>query len=156
MGVKDLIKISKYAGMREDLVQAGGGNSSVKINETEMLIKASGYQLADLTDTAGISVVDYSKIRTYLKMLTMDNATEQECEHILKTSIREGLRPSIETFLHALTDSITLHTHSIAFNILGTRVNGECELEKLFPDALIVSYATPGIKLAKKLVCVKY
>lgn len=151
MEVKDLIKISKYAGMREDLVQAGGGNSSVKINETEMLIKASGYQLADLTDTTGISIVDYSKIYTYLKMLVTGNATEQECEHILKTSLRKGFRPSIETFLHALTDSITLHTHSIAFNILGTRVNGECELKKLFPDAITVNYATPGIKLAKRL-----
>ena len=25
-----LVEISKYAGMREDLVQAGGGNTSVK------------------------------------------------------------------------------------------------------------------------------
>ena len=42
--------MSKYAGMREDLVQAGGGNSSYKISQTEMAIKASGYQLSDLTE----------------------------------------------------------------------------------------------------------
>ena len=32
MDLEDFISISRYAGMREDLVQAGGGNSSVKID----------------------------------------------------------------------------------------------------------------------------
>ena len=47
--MKNFIEMSRYAGMREDLVQAGGGNSSYKKDKDKMLIKASGYQLADLT-----------------------------------------------------------------------------------------------------------
>ena len=43
-----LIKLSKYAGERFDLVQAGGGNSSVKLENGEMLIKASGFILSDV------------------------------------------------------------------------------------------------------------
>ena len=42
-----LVEISKYSGMREDLVQAGGGNTSVKDGEY-MYVKASGCQLQRL------------------------------------------------------------------------------------------------------------
>lgn len=38
-----LVKMSKYAGQRFDLVQAGGGNTSVKFGN-KMYIKASGIQ----------------------------------------------------------------------------------------------------------------
>ena len=47
--IKQFVYMSKYAGMREDLIQAGGGNSSVKLDGCKMLIKASGIQLADIT-----------------------------------------------------------------------------------------------------------
>ncbi len=40
--MNDFIKISKYAGERFDLTQAGGGNSSVKNDDGTMYIKASG------------------------------------------------------------------------------------------------------------------
>ena len=41
--IQNFINISKYAGERFDLIQAGGGNSSVKLDNGQMLIKASGY-----------------------------------------------------------------------------------------------------------------
>lgn len=41
--ITNLIKLSKYAGMREDIIQSGGGNTSVKINDETMFIKSSGY-----------------------------------------------------------------------------------------------------------------
>ena len=47
--MKEFERMSKYAGMREDLVQAGGGNSAYKIEPGRMAVKASGYQLADVT-----------------------------------------------------------------------------------------------------------
>ena len=33
------VRISKYAGMREDLVQAGGGNSAFKISPEKCLLR---------------------------------------------------------------------------------------------------------------------
>lgn len=36
--MQDFIKISKYAGMRNDLAQAGGGNTSVKLDDHIMLV----------------------------------------------------------------------------------------------------------------------
>ena len=37
--MQDFIKISKYEGMRNDLAQAGGGNTSVKLDDHIMLVK---------------------------------------------------------------------------------------------------------------------
>lgn len=35
--MNNFLKMSKYAGMREDLVQAGGGNSAYKITDEKWL-----------------------------------------------------------------------------------------------------------------------
>ncbi|MGN0740816.1 MAG: hypothetical protein ACI4LX_11665 [Treponema sp.] len=59
------IYMSKYAGMREDLVQAGGGNSSVKFSPEKMLIKASGFQLADIAENTGFCTVNPQIINAY-------------------------------------------------------------------------------------------
>ena len=59
--IESLIKLSKYAGMREDIIQAGGGNTSVKIDNETMFIKSSGYQLSEMEENAGYSKVNYKK-----------------------------------------------------------------------------------------------
>lgn len=145
--INEFIEASKFAGMREDLVQAGGGNSSLKISTTEMIIKASGYQLAAVSDSRGYSIVNYQMIRKYLQQL-VDGSSNISEEEILKKILVKGERPSIETFLHAITGRLTLHVHSVAVNILASRKEGISVLEELFPDALIVDYKTPGLKLA--------
>lgn len=143
--------ISKFAGEREDLVQAGGGNSSVKCDETQMLIKASGLQLSEVTEEKGFATVNYSKIRDFFSTRDIDTITQEDEEKVLKEAFISGARPSIETFLHAITDRVTLHTHPTVVNILTARKNGMEVLKKLFPTALFIDYATPGIKLAKEL-----
>lgn len=146
--MKELVLISKYAGMREDLVQAGGGNSSVKLDQKYMEIKSSGIQMADITDESGFSIVDYAMIKEYMDLLLKNviSCTEKE---ILDKALIEGKRPSIETFLHAITGRVTLHTHPVSVNVLAARKCGMEDLQRLFPNALLVGYATPGIELAK-------
>lgn len=144
---RNLLSVSKYAGMREDLVQAGGGNSSVKLTETIMVIKASGVQLADISHTQGFSVVDYSKIKKFMDDL-VERKNEKTADQVLQDSLVEGARPSIETFLHAITGRVTLHTHPVAANVLTSRKNGMEKLKDLFPHAVFVEYATPGADLA--------
>jgi len=146
--MKDLVEISKFSGMREDLVQAGGGNSSVKLGGSRMAIKSSGIQLAEVSEGSGYSIVDYRLIEQYMQDLAQDTAKVSEQE-ILKAALLEGGRPSIETFLHAITKRVTLHTHSVAVNVLTARNGGMELLKSLFPEALLVDYATPGLKLAK-------
>ena len=147
---KQLVSISRYAGMREDLVQAGGGNTSVKISDTEMLIKASGYQLADVTEERGFAVVNYKMICDVLHSGDLDAISKDEEKQLLEKSFVSGERPSIETFLHSITDKVTLHTHPVMVNILAVRKGGIDILRRLFPDAVFVDYATPGIELAKE------
>lgn len=143
------VRMSKYAGMREDLVQAGGGNSSFKVSPERMVIKASGYQLADITEEVGYALVNPKAIRdAFLQTPCFDALTDADGDRILKEAFIEGKRPSIETVLHSVSGTYTLHTHPIVVNAMACRVNGMEELGRLFPDALLVPYAKPGVKLA--------
>lgn len=146
--MKGFLDISKYAGMREDLVQAGGGNTSEKLDESKMIIKASGIQLASVSGEEGYSIVNYRFVRQYMEELAKGKEMYPEKE-LLEKAVIEGRRPSIEMFLHAITERITLHTHSVAVNVLTSRKNGMEALREMFPDALIVGYATPGLCLAR-------
>lgn len=148
--MQGFIKMSRYAGMREDLVQAGGGNSSYKLDDNKMMIKASGYQLSELTQEEGYAVIDYQKIRkAFLECNHLNEMTDEERGLIMSDAYIEGKRPSIETFLHAISGKYTLHTHPIVVNALACRKGGMEILKKLFPEALLVPYATPGVELAK-------
>lgn len=152
--MRGFVKMSKYAGMREDLVQAGGGNSSFKLDKDRMVIKASGYQLAELAEDEGYATVNYQKIRNaFLNCDHLESMEDKESKTILSEAFIEGKRPSIETFLHAISGIYTLHTHPIVVNAMTCRVGGMERLTEIFPDALIVPYATPGVELAKAFFC---
>ncbi|GHU39684.1 hypothetical protein FACS1894190_05400 [Spirochaetia bacterium] len=146
--LQEFIKLSKYAGLRQDLIQAGGGNSSVKIDNQKMYIKASGYHLADMSENSGFSVIDYKLIQDFFAHSELD--TEAAEKGVIEKCLIEGKKPSIETFLHALSrGTYTLHTHPIAVNVLCCRQTGQSELQKLFPDAVFVGYKKPGLALAR-------
>ena len=148
--MKNFVKMSKYAGMREDLVQAGGGNSAFKISPDRMAIKASGYQLADLTVGGGYAIVNPQIIRdAFFNDAVLDSMTDEVAEKILSDAWIEGDRPSIETFLHSISGRYSLHTHPIVVNALTCRTDGKEVIKELFPKALVVDYATPGASLAK-------
>ena len=148
--MKGFVKISKYSGMREDLVQAGGGNSSFKISDDRMAIKASGFQLADITEDDGYALVNPQIIRDrFLETDDLDSFTDADSKAVLEEAFIEGKRPSIETFLHAISEKYTLHTHPVVVNAMTCRKGGMDVLRELFPEALIVPYATPGVELAK-------
>jgi hypothetical protein len=137
--------------MREDLVQAGGGNTSVKLDNKIMLVKSSGYQLAELAQNYGYSSINYPEIVDAFNNCTdLDSLTEEDAKKILNNTLIEGGRPSIETFLHAITRRFTMHTHPIVVNILLARKDAKHIIETLFPEAYFVAYATPGVELAKE------
>lgn len=142
--------MSKYAGMREDLVQAGGGNSAFKFSPDRMAIKASGYQLADVTKDNGYAIVNPLVIRdAFLQCKDLDGFTEEDSKKVLEEAFVEGAKPSIETFLHSISGRYSLHTHPVVVNALTCRKNGKEIIKNIFGNALIVPYATPGVELAK-------
>ncbi len=148
--MKKFVEMSKYAGMREDLVQAGGGNSSYKMSKDRMAIKASGCQLADVKEEKGYALVNPQVIsQAFLDNDNIAEMTEKDSNEILNKAFISGARPSIETFLHSISGTYTLHTHPIVVNAFACRKGGMETLKELFPEALIVPYATPGVELAK-------
>ena len=155
--INDFIEISKYAGERFDLVQAAGGNSSVKIKDNEeMLIKASGFLLSDIKKNIGYSTVLTKSIADIVnneEIVTSRNKREREllASSLLKKSTLDTFnRPSIETLLHSLLLKYTLHTHPIVVNMIVSRKNSKDLLTDIFKDEEIafVHYETPGIDLA--------
>ncbi len=150
----ELMRVSKWAGERFDLVQAGGGNTSIKDADGTLHIKASGFALSEVEIDDGvvsvgnqsvIDIIQHSEVRG----TTDKKQREQRAEELLKISIGEqSYRASIEVYLHAVLSRVTLHTHSVIVNALTCRTDWREIIEELFPDALCVPYSTPGIDLA--------
>lgn len=155
--LQEFIEMSKYAGERFDLVQAGGGNTSVKYDDHKMYIKASGYLLSEVTADKGYAVVDVTKVVSIINdpaITEIQDKKEKDAEVAIKlkeSKIIDGDRPSIETILHALLHKYTLHVHAISVNIFSSHKNWIEQVKRIDPNALCVAYKTPGIELAIEL-----
>lgn len=132
--------LCKIIGSREDLVQAGGGNISVKTKDF-MYIKSSGSSLFD----AKYRKVDYDKIKDYIEN---HDFCDDESQILMSSCIddREKGRPSIETFFHSFTRKYTVHVHPISMVSLTKK-----DLEENFPDCLVIDYIKPGFNLSKEI-----
>ena len=154
--INDLVEISKYAGERLDLVQAAGGNSSVKLDNGEMLIKASGFLLSDVNIQDGYSRVLTKPVAEIVKnneIITSRDKRQREtltAQFLKEATIDKKNRPSIETLLHSLLNKYTLHTHSIVVNMIVVQKQWKEVLESIFKEEKVayVEYETPGIELA--------
>lgn len=154
--INDLVEISKYAGERLDLVQAAGGNSSVKLDNGEMLIKASGFLLSDVNTQDGYSRVFTKPVAEIVKnreIINSANKRQREAltaQFLKEATIDKKNRPSIETLLHSLLKKYTLHTHSIVVNMIVVQKKWIEILNSIFKEEKIayVEYETPGIELA--------
>lgn len=156
--LKDFIKLSKFAGERFDLVQAGGGNSSVKLDNGTMLIKASGVILSEVDEKKGYAIVDIKKITDLInsnevkKINSKKEKEEYTKEKMQECNLSTDRKPSIETFLHAMMEKYTLHTHPITVNMIVSRKEWKEILQSIFSEnILLVDYKTPGIELALEL-----
>ena len=149
--------MSQYAGSRFDLVQAGGGNSSVKLDDETMIVKASGINLSEVSSSSGYVDIRYQDIRDWFKNIDLSAKNKAQREQLgkevlsLSANQQQG-KPSIETFLHALLNTYTLHTHPVSVNAITALDNWKELLLEDFPDSICVPYATPGIDLALRLV----
>ena len=63
--LQDFARLSQSVGARRDYVQGGGGNTSVKLDEQQMAVKASGYCLGDITPQSAYAVMDYAALRAF-------------------------------------------------------------------------------------------
>ena len=139
-----LTNISKFCGERFDLVQAGGGNTSVKTLYDWLIIKASGHHLASLDMKNGYVIVDNKKI-------VQDIHTNSTTDVTGYNVINGSKRASIETFLHTLLKKYTVHLHPIQLNRILICKNARSIINKIYPNSVIIDYLTPGIKICNKI-----
>jgi rhamnose utilization protein RhaD (predicted bifunctional aldolase and dehydrogenase) len=143
-----LRKLSARVGADPLLVQAAGGNTSLKSNGV-MWIKASGTWLRDAAARDIFVPLDHATIMEGLKR--NDPACES-CAAFVRTDINStGLRPSIETTVHALMPQrVVVHVHCVNTIAWAIRAEGEARLvEKLAGFSWVfIPYARPGLPLA--------
>ena len=130
------------------LVQAAGGNTSFKDNGT-MWIKASGTWLKDAATRDIFVPLDHAGV---LAALSQNDPACETCADFVRADLNAtGLRPSIETTVHALMPQrVVVHVHCVNTIAWAIRADAEIHLaEKLggFNWAFI-PYARPGLPLA--------
>ena len=144
----ELRSLSAKVGSDPLLVQAAGGNTSLK-SDGVMWIKASGTWLRDASSRDIFVPLDHAAILAGLKV--NDPACES-CTSFVRTDLNAtGLRPSIETTVHALMPQrVVVHVHCVNTIAWAIRADGEQRLgEKLADfDWAFIPYARPGLPLA--------
>lgn len=145
---QNFIRISQFAGNRFDLTQANGGNSSVKTDD-HLFIKSSGCYLSDVNENSGFTKIKLKPLQELFQ--NIENFTDNQIKEIVAQNIEIGKNPSIETGMHVLLKKYVLHTHPIVVNALTCHKEWQKIIQDLFPEAILISYATPGISLARKV-----
>jgi rhamnose utilization protein RhaD (predicted bifunctional aldolase and dehydrogenase) len=127
-------------------IQGPGGNTSVKVG-ARMWIKASGTELAEAERRDIFVVVDLDAMRR--AMAADDPLADQPAAFALESG---GLRPSIETSLHAVfPQCVVLHAHCVDTIALAIRADARERLAERMADLPhgFAPYVKPGATLAK-------
>ena len=151
------IYTSQLIGSNPNLVLHGGGNTSIKLKQKNILgeeqdvlfVKASGADLANMTPE-GFVALDLSFLR---KLHTLDSLEDEEMESQLEIHklLKSHLNPSVEALLHAfLPPKYIDHTHADSILILTNQTEGAGLVKKaLGPRVAVLPYTMSGLPLAK-------
>jgi len=146
--LEKLRTLSARVGADPLLVQAAGGNTSLK-QDGVMWIKASGTWLKDATARDIFVPLDHQAI---LDALTRNDPACESCTAFVRTDLNAtGLRPSIETTVHALMPQrVVVHVHCVNTIAWAIRQDAEARLAERLAgfDWAYIPYARPGLPLA--------
>ncbi len=146
-----LKKLSALVGADPLLVQAAGGNTSLK-HKGVMWIKASGTWLRDAVVKDIFVPVGHDTLLTALAK--NDPACEACTDFVLTDLNATGLRPSIETTVHALMPQrVVVHVHCVNTIAWAIRSDAEQRLVAKLKDFswAYIPYARPGLPLANAI-----
>ncbi|OGX34353.1 MAG: short-chain dehydrogenase [Omnitrophica WOR_2 bacterium RIFCSPHIGHO2_02_FULL_52_10] len=150
---------SRLLGREPALVLHGGGNTSVKLRETNIFgeseellyVKGSGGDLAAI-EKAGFAPV---KMSVLLKMAGLSGLSDTEMVRLLRTAMTDpgAPNPSVEAVLHAIIPFVFVdHTHADAVVAVTNTERGSDYIRDIYGDrVLTVPYVMPGFILAKKV-----
>ncbi|MCB1737005.1 MAG: bifunctional aldolase/short-chain dehydrogenase [Gammaproteobacteria bacterium] len=148
---------SRLLGREPALVLHGGGNTSVKVRETNtvgdeediLYVKGSGWDLATI-EAPGYAPV---RLAHLLKLARLEVLSDSAMVNELKThmTIASAPTPSVEAILHAaLPYKFVDHTHADAVVTITNTPGGEARIRALYGDrVVIIPYVMPGFDLAR-------
>lgn len=150
----NFLSTSQLLGADISAIQGAGGNISIKDNDI-MFIKASGTWLADALNKnifTKVSILDVLKAvdNGHENFSSLNNVDSLDNTNN-GSSLKDNLRPSIETPLHAiLPHSVVIHVHCIHTITHSLSYNAKNNLSTLLNDFswMLVPYARPGLPLA--------
>ncbi|MEK7684084.1 MAG: class II aldolase/adducin family protein, partial [Verrucomicrobiota bacterium] len=148
---------SRLLGRDRSLVLHGGGNTSVKVRETNLFgeeedilyIKGSGWDLETI-EAAGFAPVRLKQLLRLSKLETLSD-TQMVSEFKTGTTNPSAPMPSVEAILHAILPAKFVdHTHADALISVMNTPNGLERVQEIYADTVvIVPYVMPGFKLAR-------
>ncbi|MGB2924824.1 MAG: bifunctional aldolase/short-chain dehydrogenase [Limnothrix sp.] len=148
---------SRLLGRDPSLVLHGGGNTSVKIAETNLVgetedilyVKGSGWDLATI-QAPGFAPVRMAHL---LKLAKLPTLSDPQMVNELKTQMTNASAPgpSVETILHAILPyKYVDHTHADAVVTITNTPDGLERINEIYGDRLVViPYVMPGFDLAR-------
>jgi rhamnose utilization protein RhaD (predicted bifunctional aldolase and dehydrogenase) len=147
-----------------DYVILSEGNTSARAGADTFWVKASGTELRTI-DRAGFVRVSFERVLNILDDPDLDDEAVKQQLDVARVEPEStgGVRPSVETVLHAICLSLegisfVGHTHPTAINALTCSAAFETAVSgRLFPDEIVicgpapvvVPYTDPGVPLAR-------
>ena len=147
---------SRLLGREKSLVLHGGGNTSVKITEKNLLgedetllyVKGSGWDLEHI-EPGGFSPV---RIDHLLKLAKLRTLSDPQMVNELRThmTLASAPTPSVEAILHAILPfKYVDHTHADAVLSISNAPHGEQRVREIYGDKVVViPYVMAGFDLA--------
>ena len=147
---------SRLLGRNKSLVLHGGGNTSVKIAETDLFgdkeeilyVKGSGWDLETI-EAPGFAPVKLDYVRRLASLTSLSDP--QMVNELATHTLRAGApAPSVETILHAiLPHKYVDHTHADAVLSVSNTADGDKRVRDIYGDKVVViPYVMPGFDLA--------
>ncbi|MBI3571833.1 MAG: bifunctional aldolase/short-chain dehydrogenase [Gammaproteobacteria bacterium] len=149
---------SRLLGREKSLVLHGGGNTSVKIpeknllgeDETLLYVKGSGWDLEHI-EAAGFSPV---RIDHLIKLAKLRQLSDPQMVNELRTHMTKASAPtpSVEAILHAILPyQYVDHTHADAVITITNLSDGLARIREIYGDnVVVVPYVMPGFDLARR------
>ncbi len=158
--IAQLVYLSNLIGADPNLVQPGGGNTSVKLDEPDvfgcecrtLVVKGSGTDLR----TIGPAGFTYLYVDRLGLLRQRESSTDEEMMSLMRGCMLFADRdpvPSVETPLHSLLPyRFVAHTHDVATLSLSDTPHAAENVRRVFGgDVAFLEYVRPGFPLARRL-----
>ena len=156
--IAQVVYLSNLIGANVDLVQPGGGNTSVKLAEDDvfgerveaLVVKGSGTDLRTIA-AAGFTHLSADRLAT---LRSSESMSDEEMMAIMRACMLFPDRdpvPSVETPLHSIIPHrFVAHTHDVATLSLSDTPSAREHVERVYGTGVaFLEYLRPGFPLAK-------